>query len=292
MIGGGYMAIEVFNRFEKKFFMNSKTYFRVSEELKKYMELDPYSEVGKGYTISNIYYDTSDDLLVRRSLSKPVYKEKLRLRGYGVPEENGKVYLEIKKKFNGLVNKRRTTLYLNEAYDFIKTGKVPDYKEYMNLQVLKEIEYFLKCYKLVPAAYVAYDRVAYFEKDNPDLRISLDTNLRTRRYDLELELGDYGEPLLDSADLWLMEVKTSKTMPVWLTDILSNYNIIPCSFSKYGYGFKKSVGAYTPMLKRITAKAGSYVEAKEKYSAVRESGNIITADFEQNFSKGYKTANA
>ena len=160
------------------------------------------------------------------------------------------------------------------------------------LQVLKEIEYFLKCYKLVPAAYVAYDRVAYFEKDNPDLRISLDTNLRTRRYDLELELGDYGEPLLDSADLWLMEVKTSKTMPVWLTDILSNYNIIPCSFSKYGYDFKKSVGAYTPMLKRITAKAGSYVEAKEKYSAVRESGNIITADFEQNFSKGYKTANA
>ena len=151
------MAIEVFNRFEKKFFMNSKTYFRVTEELKKYMELDPYSDVGKGYTISNIYYDTSDDLLVRRSLSKPVYKEKLRLRGYGVPEENGKVYLEIKKKFNGLVNKRRTTLYLNEAYDFIKTGKVPDYKEYMNLQVLKEIEYFLKCYKLVPAAYVAYD---------------------------------------------------------------------------------------------------------------------------------------
>ena len=109
------MAIEVFNRFEKKFFMNSKTYFRVSEELKKYMELDPYSEVGKGYTISNIYYDTSDDLLVRRSLSKPVYKEKLRLRGYGVPEENGKVYLEIKKKFNGLVNKRRTTLYLTSS---------------------------------------------------------------------------------------------------------------------------------------------------------------------------------
>ena len=150
-------------------------------------------------------------------------------------------YSEVKSEIQQQLKRKALIPILGSGFTkgcASRNGTVPsgaDYKEYMNLQVLKEIEYFLKCYKLVPAAYVAYDRVAYFEKDNPDLRISLDTNLRTRRYDLELELGDYGEPLLDSADLWLMEVKTSKTMPVWLTDILSNYNIIPCSFSKYGY---------------------------------------------------------
>lgn len=258
------MAIEVFNRYEKKYFLNHSTYLKVSEELEKHMELDPYSEVGKGYTISNIYYDTDENLLVRRSLSKPEYKEKLRLRGYGVPESDGKVYLEIKKKFRGLVNKRRTTLYLQEAYEFLETGKAPNPKDYMNVQVLREIEYFLSLYNLKPAAYVAYDRVAYFEKDNPDLRISFDTRIRTRRYDLSLENGDYGDLLLGKngdRELWLMEIKTSRAMPVWLTDILAEYSIFPCSFSKYGYDFKKTIGANTCLINKINECANGVLQS-------------------------------
>lgn len=245
------MAIEVFNRFEKKYFMNTETYYRVSKELEKYMELDPYSEVGTGYTISNIYYDTEDNLLIRRSLSKPKYKEKLRLRSYGVPDNDGKVFLEIKKKFNNIVNKRRTILELDEAYEFLETGAVPEYKEYMNKQVISEIEFFLKNYTLKPAAFIAYDRVAYFENGNPDLRISFDTNIRTRRNDLRLEHGDYGRQLLDNENLWLMEIKTGIAMPIWLTEILSSNYIMPCGFSKYGIDYKKSIGANTPILQKI-----------------------------------------
>ena len=145
------------------------------------MELDEYNKNHPFYTICNIYYDTEDNHLIRHSLSKPKYKEKLRLRGYGVPKQEDKVYLEIKKKVNGLVNKRRTKLVLSEAYEFAETRVKPEYKSYMNRQVLNEIDYILKLYKPVPKLYLAYDRKAFFGINNRDLRVTFDTNIRSRR---------------------------------------------------------------------------------------------------------------
>ena len=230
------MAIEVFNRHEQKYLLDTDTFQKVIEVMDEYMMPDKYNVNHKPYTISNIYFDTEDDYLIRTSLSKPNYKEKLRLRSYGVPSNDSKVFLEIKKKFNDIVNKRRTVLKLSEAYNFISSGKPPELKEYMNTQVLKEIEYFLQVYRLKPKVYLAYDRIAYFEKYNNDLRISFDKNIRTRRYDVALEDGDYGEALLPDG-VYLMEVKTSKAMPLWLTDMLAKYNIKKRSFSKYGTEF-------------------------------------------------------
>ncbi|KNY29994.1 polyphosphate polymerase domain-containing protein [Pseudobacteroides cellulosolvens] len=234
------MAIEVFNRYENKFMMNTDTYEKVLRTLDEYMELDEYNKTHDFYTIANIYYDTDDHHLIRKSLSKPKYKEKLRLRAYGVPSLDDKVYLEIKKKVFGLVNKRRTKLVLSEAYDFVATGQKPELKKYMNRQVLNEIEYFLSVYDLEPKLYLAYDRKAYFGRDNRDLRITFDTNIRTRREDLRLELGDHGEQLLDK-DVWLMEVKAEKTIPIWLTRMLSEYKLYKKSFSKYGTEFKTMI---------------------------------------------------
>lgn len=236
------MAMEVFNRFEHKYMMNEEAFRKVLAILDEHMEIDPYNIGHKPYTIANIYFDTPDDYLIRTSLSKPKYKEKLRLRAYGVPELDSKVYLEIKKKFNGKVNKRRTTLKLKEAYEFTATGKAPEPQEYMNAQVLKEIEYFLKIYDLSPKLYLAYDRIAYFEKDNKDLRISFDTNIRTRRYDVMLEKGDYGEGLLPEG-IYLMEIKTSLAKPLWLSHMLSELEIKRKSFSKYGTEFKKTINS-------------------------------------------------
>ena len=116
------MAIEVFNRYEHKYILDRATYRQVIEIMDMHMELDKYNAGLKPYTIANIYYDTADDYLIRKSLSKPVYKEKLRLRAYGVPDRDTKVFLEIKKKYKGIVNKRRTTLKLDEAYRFIQSG--------------------------------------------------------------------------------------------------------------------------------------------------------------------------
>lgn len=232
--------IEVFNRYEKKFLIDAKTYQSISDKLMDYMEYDGHNRNREFYTISNIYYDTNDNHLIRNSLSKPKYKEKLRLRSYGIPEGNAKVYLEIKKKVCGMVNKRRTSLRLNEAYEFVNTGIKPKIKEYMNKQVINEIEYFLKIYELEPKLYLAYDRIGFFGKENHGLRITFDTNIRARRHDLRLESGDYGELLLER-DQFLMEVKAEKSIPLWLTKMLSEHKIYSTSFSKYGKVHEKKL---------------------------------------------------
>lgn len=234
------MSIEIFNRYEKKYLLDTDTYQELQNRLREHMEPDEYNKDYELYTICNIYYDTWDDYLIRNSLGKPEYKEKLRLRAYGVPQSNGKVFLEIKKKYNGLVNKRRTSIRLEEAYDFVSSGTKPELKKYMNRQVMNEIEYMLKIYKLKPKLYLAYDRKAMFSRDNRDLRITFDSNIRTRRSDLRLESGSHGVPLLEPGK-WLMEVKASNSMPLWLSRLLSELSVYSTSFSKYGTEYQRRI---------------------------------------------------
>ncbi len=224
------MGVDVFNRYEKKYILDQTTYEAIAKQLCEHMTLDLYNKENGHYTISNLYYDTVDDVLIKKSLSKPIYKEKLRVRAYGIPTLDTKVYLEIKKKVDGLVNKRRTSMTLAEAYAFIETGQIPAKKPYHNRQVIKEIAYFLQMYALKPATYIAYDRKALC---CGDLRITFDTNIRSRRETLGLELGDYGRPLLEPG-MWLMEVKAQTAFPLWFVKILSEYKITASSFSKYG----------------------------------------------------------
>ncbi len=234
------MAIEVFNRYENKYLMDTKAFYDIYNDLMAYMEPDENNKDDKFYTISNLYCDTEHHSLIRTSLAKPKYREKLRIRSYGVPGSDAKVYLELKKKVSGLVNKRRTSLRLHEAYEFVRTGQAPEYRKGMNQQVIREIEYFLSRYELQPMVYLAYDRIALFCKGNRDLRITFDTNIRSRRYDLRLEAGDYGEQLMERGQ-WLMEVKAEKTIPVWLSKMLSEHQMYRTSFSKYGNEYKKSI---------------------------------------------------
>ncbi|WP_068777166.1 polyphosphate polymerase domain-containing protein [Paenibacillus sp. FJAT-26967] len=232
------MAIEVFNRYENKYLLDDTSFRMIHEKLLAYMELDEYNRKHTFYSISNLYYDTRDHALIRNSLLKPKYKEKLRLRSYGVPEPGAKVYMEIKKKVHGLVNKRRTALKTDEAYEFVRTGVKPELASYMNKQVLSEIEYFLQRYALEPKVYLAYDRIAMFSKESRDLRITFDCNIRSRRTELMLESGNHGEPLLGPGQ-WLMEVKAEKTIPVWLARLLSEHSMFRTSFSKYGNEYRK-----------------------------------------------------
>jgi hypothetical protein len=234
------MAIEVFNRYEKKFLMDAETFSWLSEKLKEHMRPDKFNAGGKLYNIANIYYDTPNDELIRASIEGPVYKEKLRLRSYGVPELEDEVFLEIKKKYKGMVNKRRTRLKLREAYDFVDKGIKPEDAPYINKQVLAEIEYFLKTYSLVPKVYLTYDRMAFFDKEDDDFRVTFDTNIRTRRIEVGLEKGNYGELLIGN-ELWLMEVKSSKAIPLWFVKLLEEKEIKPVSFSKYGTEYKKQL---------------------------------------------------
>lgn len=272
------MAIEVFNRYESKYLLTDEQYEAFYNDLLHYMELDEYNKKHEFYSISNLYFDTPQDSLIRASLSKPKYKEKLRLRAYGVPEQNAKVYLEIKKKVFGLVNKRRTALKLDEAYEFVRTGQAPDPADYMNKQVVEEIKYFLRLYDLEPKVYLAYERKALFDKNSRDLRITFDTNIRSRRYDLKLEQGDYGEPLVEDGR-WLMEVKAEKTVPFWLSQLLSEHGLYRVGFSKYGNEFKRL--ARTTNLnyqgERMLVPGTDYDPAMQPNQKIRERESVVYA---------------
>lgn len=234
------MAIEVFNRYEKKFIITDEIYKILKPMLEDDMETDSHSINGEFYNICNIYYDTEENDIIRKSLDNPIYKEKLRLRSYGVVGLDEKVYLEIKKKYNGLINKRRTSILLKDAYQFIEKKEKPELKPYMNGQVLNEIDYFLHQYQLKPTLYLTYDRNALFGKQDKNLRITFDTNIRTRRYDIALEKGNYGELLLPEG-IWLMEIKTEETTPLWLVSILSKLKLYNSTFSKYGTEYRNYV---------------------------------------------------
>lgn len=234
------MAIEVFSRYEKKYLLTEENYRWILEHMQDQMEPDKFNRDGKLYNIANIYYDTPNDALIRASIEKPVYKEKLRLRSYGVPGMDDKVFLEIKKKYQGLVNKRRTTLRLFEAYNLINNGIDPGDQPYINRQVLEEIKYFLKMYQLQPKVYLTYDRQAFFSKTDRDFRVTFDTNIRTRRTDVGLEKGNQGELLIGNT-FWLMEVKSSEAVPLWFTNLLSEREIFATSFSKYGTEYKHTI---------------------------------------------------
>jgi SPX domain protein involved in polyphosphate accumulation len=229
------MAIEVFDRYEKKFLLTKEKYEIVKEKLEGKMVADKHSKNG-GYSICNVYYDTEHDDLIARSVEKPVYKEKLRLRSYGVPKLSDDVFLEIKKKFDGKVTKRRITLPLEEALDFLNNGKKPKHK--VNEQIYKELCYFTRVeYELLPKLYLSYDREAFFGKDDPDFRITFDNNIRSRRENVALQAGNYGRQLLGE-DIHLMEIKVSNAVPLWLARFFSENEIYSQSFSKYGTVYK------------------------------------------------------
>ncbi|WP_195269399.1 polyphosphate polymerase domain-containing protein [Eubacterium sp. 1001713B170207_170306_E7] len=222
----------VFQRIEKKYRLSGEKYWTLIQALKPYIQMDEYGR----HTICNIYYDTEHFDLIRHSIEKPPYKEKLRLRSYGVPGPQDTVYIEIKKKWRRTVYKRRTAMTLTQAQAYLNHGIRPE----MDSQILREIDYFLNFYRPVPRLFLAYDRIACYGIQDDDIRITFDANIRSRENDLKLASGDAGTALLESQEV-LMEIKIPNAMPLWLTRILSELQIYPTSFSKYGNIYKHSL---------------------------------------------------
>lgn len=222
----------VFKRYEKKYPLSMEQYKNFRDCIQGYMEEDSYGLS----TICNIYYDTQEYELIRKSIESPVYKEKLRLRSYGVSEIGNDVFLEIKKKYRGIVYKRRIVLPLWEAYRGISAGNIQG----RDSQIAREINYFLRRYQLFPKVFVAYDRIAMQGTTQQDIRITFDFHIRTRDERLDLAQGDDGEKLLEE-DVVIMEIKVKDSYPLWLVHALEDGKIQPASFSKYGTYFKKKL---------------------------------------------------
>lgn len=224
------MSQENFKRYEKKYMLTKRQYHSLMLKLAGKMELDQYGK----HTISNLYFDTEDFRLIRNSIEKPAYKEKLRLRAYGNVNGESAVFLELKKKFDKIVYKRRISMKLEEARRYLLDGIYPQ----KDSQILREIDFTLKKYDLKPAACVFYDRMAFYGKEDEMLRVTFDRNIRCRSTALDLERGTYGVDILEQGCV-LMEVKMPNAMPLWMGSCFSELGIYPLSYSKYGTYYKK-----------------------------------------------------
>jgi len=228
----------IFNRYERKYIITHQQKDDLISYFKSYLIDDPYSIEGAHYTIYNVYFDTPDFSIIRNSIQKPVFKDKLRLRSYKSPlESQDLVFLEIKKKHEGRINKRRVTLTYQAAMDYLTQDIKPIFDTYIDQQIMNEIDYFVKIHKARPGAFIKYDRIALMSPTD-QLRVTFDHNITFRNKDISLnEIKGYA--VLSEKDSWLMEVKSEDNFPFWLARKLSEYQLYSQSFSKYGKAYQK-----------------------------------------------------
>lgn len=237
----GYQA--VFKRYEIKYMVTAEQKDRILKVMEPYMEPDRFGRS----TVRNIYYDTDDFILARHSIAKPDFKEKIRIRSYAKADAGSTVFIELKRKFDGVVYKRRIGLSETDAMKWMAGSNDPAVKretEKDSAQVAAEISYFKGLYSgLKPVLYLSYEREAYRTRENvsfndggPDFRVTFDTNILCREYDLTLRSDACGAPLLEEG-MFLMELKCSGGIPVWMTKVLSGEHIYKTSFSKYGTAY-------------------------------------------------------
>lgn len=221
----------VFERYEIKYMITEWQKAVLLEAMFPYMMLDDYGQT----TIRNIYFDTDNYRLVRRSLEKPIYKEKLRIRNYGALQAQDEVFIELKKKYNDVVYKRRESLSKANTLEWL-AKKTPFPKV---TQIGNEINYFLQFYQtLKPKIFLSYEREAFYSLDGSDFRITFDENILARQEELAISGELWGKQLIDKEQT-LMEIKTSGAIPLWLTKVLAREKIYKVSFSKYGTAYEK-----------------------------------------------------
>lgn len=226
--------IMIFQRIEKKYLLSPEQHHMLLSEIGHRLEPDKHGRS----TICSLYLDTPDYRLIRASIDAKaykdsVYKEKLRLRSYGTPTDDSKVFLEIKKKFKGVVYKRRVSMKLGEAMRYISGGNAP-----IDSQIMREIDYAMHFYNHpTPKALLCYERDAYYVREDSKYRITFDSNVRYRDFDLNPTLGSEGK-IIQPANTILMEIKTDGAMPLWLSAALTRCGIYPATFSKYGTAYE------------------------------------------------------
>lgn len=246
-----------FARYETKYFLTKKQYAGMLAGMAARTAPDRHPR----YTITNLYYDTPSFRLIRDSLEQPAYKEKLRLRSYGQVESGQTVFLEMKKKFNGVVYKRRLVFPIEEARAYLEQGERPQDDN----QICKEIDWMRRCYDLKPAVFIGYEREAFAGIEDPELRITFDTDMRWRTDNLDLSAPYEGE-VLGPPDAILMEIKFPGVCPFWLSRLLSELSIKRTSFSKYGSCYKEHL-LLTPQAPALPQLAAAKVGSRLAVSA-------------------------
>lgn len=226
----------IFQRKENKYSMNLNTYKQLREQLAEYLEEDEYGL----HTILSVYYDTNSFEVIKRSIEKPNYREKFRLRSYGIPTEDSLVFLEMKKKVKVIVYKRRIQVPYSQALTYYYKNLELHLQSNHEKQIKKEMDWLVETKKLFPRVLVAYDRIALKSdiEGLEEFRVTFDFNIRHRKEGLDLRVGEHGIRVAPEMDV-LMEVKALGSYPVWFSQILSQLSIHKVSFSKYSQTYQR-----------------------------------------------------
>ena len=289
----------VFKRVEKKYRIGAAERAAVEAAAGGPMAVDAYGRT----RITSLYLDTPERSMIARSVEKPLYKEKLRLRAYGdaagvalmgafgagpivrepggLPLSDGEVetrvaaglqvpgaaaalpvFFGIKKKFKGIVYKRRLALTLPAALAFVSglpyaqacarwplsdAALAAAALSPVTRQIARELEVAMdRWLPLVPSMGIACDRVAWAyrpemfqEREDDEL---FDSELRIT-FDDCLEYLDCHcfhspwRPIIESSES-VMEIKSAGSYPPWLVEVLSAERIYPASFTKYGNAYQ------------------------------------------------------
>ena len=222
-----------FERIEKKFWMTAEQYQALLPLFDAKMNRDRFGES----TICNIYYDAPDYTLIRRSIERPLFKEKLRLRSYGIPSKDDAVFVEIKRKLNGIGYKRRISVPFGEAKKLLRGEPI----QCDDPQIEAELLAFINRYHPQPMVYLTYERYAMTAKDDPEFRVTIDRNLQYRMSEVESPSKDGMSPILEDGSLVLMEIKALGAIPQWLTDEMSKLKIRQAPFSKVGACYTRHI---------------------------------------------------
>jgi len=226
---------DTFERVEIKYVLSEEKYHAFRNRISEYMQDDEYG-LSK---ISSIYYDSENLDVIRESLEKPTYKEKLRLRAYGNVDSNSTVFIELKKKYNGIVYKRRIPMKYSEALAYLNDHEYPREKS----QIFNEIDYFVLFHDISRSTLIEYERIASYGKEDSDIRITYDKNINVSFNTVDFRTPGFKSPILGQGER-LMEIKVPGAMPLWLANILSILEIYPVSFSKYGRASKNLLFNY------------------------------------------------
>ena len=222
----------IFKRIEKKYLLSEAQYEALFQRIGAHLKPDAFGRS----TVMSLYLDTPDSRIIRNSIEAVDYKEKLRLRSYGTAGADSTVFLELKKKYGGVVYKRRAAMTLREAERYLRMGLKP-----YESQIMSELDWAIRFYGRPKAAMlIACEREAWFDEAHPDLRMTFDRNIRYRENELRLDRGSAGIGLLPK-DRVLLEIKTAGAMPLWLADALDAEGILPGSFSKYGEAYLRTL---------------------------------------------------
>lgn len=218
-----------FQRYEYKYLLTLSQQRALMIAMEGNMVPDAYSHS----SIRNLYLDTPDYRLIRRSLERPVYKEKLRVRSYGRAEDGDKVFVELKKKYCSVVYKRRISIPQDRALACLaRTEPWPE------SQIGAELAYAVDFYQtLRPSVFLSYERDAFHGTEDPDFRVTFDTEIRYRQEELTLDSDTWGTPILPPGQV-LMELKVAGGLPIWMAHALSQQGIFKTSFSKYGAAYQ------------------------------------------------------